>query len=561
MGPYPPRAPEVPSQPVRRIVPIVDLFSGPGGLAEGFAAFRSPRGRRRFHVALSVEEDRDAHRTLRLRAFLRTFGRRFPPEYYDFLNGGLAEEPDWASLYPGQWAAACNETRCMELGTPFASAFLRERIAAIREQHGGRTVLLGGPPCQSYSVIGRSRNAGNDKYDADQDHRLSLYEQYVQVLDQLRPAVAVMENVKGMLSARRNERPIFPDVMHSLQHAGGENGYQLFALQSRSDASSWDEGLTPGDFLIHAEEHGVPQTRHRVFVICVRRDLAATLPDGCPPRLEPRDGTVSVKDVIGAMPSLRSRLSRDDSRRSWQHAVRSACEIVGANQPAMSVEQEKLFRSALARARAGVHQPAPPWRDPPGKVLLPRNCTAELREWILDERIERLPNNETRAHMSADLVRYLFASVFAAAFGRSPKSHDFPKALAPNHANWETGKFDDRYRVQVSDQPCTTVTSHIAKDGHYFIHPDPRQCRSLTVREVARLQTFPDNYFFHGSRSQQYIQVGNAVPPYLAYRIARALWDVLDHHDRTSRRPRGRVSRPARPTRAVRPRQLPLAMT
>ena len=449
----------------------------------------------------------------------------------------------------------------MELGTPIASAFLRKRIAAIREQHHGRTVLLGGPPCQSYSVIGRSRNAGNDKYDADQDDRLLLYEQYVQVLDQLRPAVAVMENVKGMLSTRRNGRPIFPDVMHHLQHAGGKNGYQLFALHSRSGASSWDEGLTPSDFLVHAEEHGVPQTRHRVFVVCVRRDLAATLPDANLPRLLPWNGTVSVRDVIGAMPKLRSRLSQGDSRGSWQRAVRSACEIVDANRPVLSQEEEKRFLSALARARAGAHQPAPSWRDPRGNVPLPRRCSPELREWILDERIERLPNNETRAHMSADLVRYLFASVFAFTFGRSPKSHDFPKALAPNHANWETGKFDDRYRVQVSDQPCTTVTSHISKDGHYFIHPDPRQCRSLTVREVARLQTFPDNYFFHGSRSKQYVQVGNAVPPYLAYRIARTLWDVLDHHDRVGRDPRSRPSRSAGPKRAVRPRQLPLVVT
>lgn len=561
MRPRVPCPPVLRSQFVRPIVPIVDLFSGPGGLAEGFAAFRSPKGRRRFHVSLSVEKNRDAHRTLRLRAFLRRFGRRFPSEYYEFLNGRLSEEPDWASLYPKHWAAACDETRCMELGTPIASAFLRKRIAAIRELHAGRTVLLGGPPCQAYSVIGRSRNAGNDKYDADRDDRQSLYEQYVRVLDQLRPAVAVMENVKGMLSARRNGKPIFPEVMRSLQHAGGMNRYQLFALHSRSGAISWDEGLAPHDFLVSAEEHGVPQTRHRVFVVCVRHDLAEFLPDAYLPRLDSRVGTISVKDVIGAMPKLRSRLSQGDDRVSWQRAVRSACEIVDVNQPVMSREEEKRFRSALARARAGTYQPAPPWRNPRGRVLLPRRCAPELRDWILDERIERLPNNETRAHMSADLVRYLFASVFATAFGRSPKSHDFPKALAPNHANWESGKFDDRYRVQISDQPCTTVTSHIAKDGHYFIHPDPRQCRSLTVREVARLQTFPDNYFFHGSRSQQYIQVGNAVPPYLAHRIAHALWDVLDHHDRIRRGPRSRLSRSAEPKRAARPRQLPLVVT
>ena len=542
---------------MRRIVPVVDLFSGPGGLAEGFTGFRSPKGRRRFSIALSVEKDRDAHRTLRLRAFLRKFGSRFPREYYDFLNGVVDEQPDWGDLHPNEWAAACDETRCMELGTRDASTFLQRRIEAIQEEHGGRTVLLGGPPCQSYSVIGRSRNAGNHKYNADEDGRQSLYEQYVTVLARLRPAVAVMENVKGMLSVRKNDELLFPKIMHSLRHAGGRSGYKLFALSARTSGCSWGEGLEPNDFLVHAEDHGVPQSRHRVFVICVRSDLAATLPDACLPRLEPERGTVSVKDVIGAMPRLRSRLSRGDTPDAWQRTVRSACDLVDASQPLMSRAEEKRFRSGLARARATANRHALPWRNAPGKVDLPERCLTELREWIFDENLERLPNNETRAHMADDLARYLFAVAFGRAFRRSPKSCDFPDSLAPNHANWYTGNFGDRYRVQIADSPCTTITSHVAKDGHYFIHPDPGQCRSLTVREVARLQTFPDNYFFHGSRTQQYIQVGNAVPPYLAYQIARTLWNLLDHHDRIEGWARRHQAVPSGRKRAPRTQQLP----
>ncbi len=158
---------------------------------------------------------------------------------------------------------------------------------------------------------------------------------------------------------------------------------------------------------------------------------------------------------------------------------------------------------------------------------VPASCPNDLKHWLYDKKLNRFPNNEnTRAH-AGDLGRYFYAALYGKVMGVSPKAKNFPSNLAPAHANWKSGKFADRFRVQLWKCPATTVTSHISKDGHYFIHPDPAQCRSLTVREAARLQTFPDNYFFKGNRTQQFVQVGNAVPPFLARKIAVALRKLL----------------------------------
>jgi DNA (cytosine-5)-methyltransferase 1 len=127
---------------------IVDLFAGPGGLAEGFSSVRNKDGSRPFQIALSVEKEASAFETLRFRSFFRQFNGAPPPDYYRFLNGDIPE-PNWKSLFPMEWKRACLETRMLELGSPKAAQEIDDRLDAIKKSHRGNVILIGGPPCQA----------------------------------------------------------------------------------------------------------------------------------------------------------------------------------------------------------------------------------------------------------------------------------------------------------------------------------------------------------------------------------------------------------------------------
>ncbi len=474
-----------------------------------------------------------------MRAFVRKFSSGPPDEYYKYIAESELGEPDWESLFPQNWKDATDETPCVEIGSDTASKLIRERIRSIRAEFGDHTVLIGGPPCQAYSVVGRSRNAGNPEYDITNDHRLSLYREFANVLKTLRPMVAVLENVRGLLSIRVNGNLLFEDVMDCLQNASGENQYELFSLAPYADKRSWRNGIPVRDFIVRSEEHGVPQKRHRVFVICIRSDIARSLPNQFFPKLELHSKQVTLNEVIGMMPSLRSKLSKRDDDRAWKNVVQRAIRLVRMNIPqSISSNDERAFKRNLSLVMKSTKYSSFPtaFGDVRNSRSFSETCPSNLRDWISDEKLPLIPNNETRGHMAEDLNRYLFAAAFARTFAKSPRAEDFPKDIAPNHANWLSGKFVDRFRVQVADHPSTTITSHISKDGNYFIHPDPCQCRTLTVREAARLQTFPDNYLFMGGRTNQYSQVGNAVPPYLAWQIAEQVSKIFDFRDQSRKR-------------------------
>jgi len=250
----------------------------------------------------------------------------------------------------------------------------------------------------------------------------------------------------------------------------------------------------------------------------VRNDIKNIIPPVLPKNKKKR----TVYETICDLPKIRSGLSKEkDNPLKWKKKIQVYLNrkrwLNSANKKELGGPEVSALLVDILNAIS-----APP--DGRGGEYLKKKVSVKFKEkWFLDHRIKGVCNHSSRGHIVKDLQRYLYASCFAQIHINSPAIVQFPKDLYPKQGN----NFTDRFRVQVNEKPATTVTSHISKDGHYYIHPDPFQCRSLTVREAARLQTFPDNYFFEGPRTQQYKQVGNAVPPLLARDIAYIVYDIL----------------------------------
>ena len=383
-------------------------------------------------------------------------------------------------------------------------------------------VLLGGPPCQAYSLAGRSRMKKHPQL--EKDERRYLYREYLKTIVDHSPPVFVMENVKGLLSTRIEGKLIIDEIRKDLSNPGqavGEGQSNLrYRLYSLSCVGEITEDIDSKSFLVKAEKYGIPQARHRVFILGIRHDL-----DIKPSTLTESDSP-TVQNIICSMPKIRSGVSKkQDSVELWKKIL-----VAGGQLSWIFPDEEKGKRIKKEIQSAVKKIKTLNFSRSSRKLARPR--TKWAHEWYCDERMKFITCHESRSHMESDLYRYLFVSSYGAALGVSPKLADFPKGLLPAHENanadGNTEMFSDRFRVQIQSKVSTTITSHISKDGHYFIHYDPSQCRSLTVREAARLQTFPDNYYFEGPRTSQYHQVGNAVPPYLAYQIAQIVKEILD---------------------------------
>ena len=432
--------------------------------------------------------------------------------------------------------AAKKEAWHAELGAnEFPSELIDKRIK--EGLNGARDwVLIGGPPCQAYSVAGRSRVGGIDENDV----RVYLYKEYLRIIAVHHPSVFVMENVKGLLSAKVNGEKVFEWMQRDLRDPASvfpkvkSPKYRIYSLTTRAyelDLTRNPVYKRDNDFLIEAERYGVPQKRHRVILLGVREDINII------PGALKLSMSVSLKDVIDDLPKVRSGINRffvsseivngkkkrkyrneNDSDSNWTTIVNAfRKEIISWNGFAKEYQD-----CDIDAPKTGIGSEFVAFDTP-------RECNP-LYSWYKDENLKGVCNHISRSHLVQDLKRYMFSSMFAKTYKRFPRLHEYDvhsEQLLPDHENAKSGKFADRFRVQLADVPATTVTSHISKDGHYFIHYDPDQCRSLTVREAARIQTFPDNYLFCGARTAQYHQVGNAVPPFLAKQIGEVVLDLL----------------------------------
>jgi DNA (cytosine-5-)-methyltransferase len=408
----------------------IDLFAGAGGLSEGFI-------RSGFNPIAHVEMNKDACETLKTRAayhWLKENGKE--QKYYNYLK---SENKD-KQLF---WKEVPDDIINRVINKEISQDTLSYIFNKIDEYSKGKKIdlIIGGPPCQAYSVAGRARR------NMENDPRNYLYKYYVEFLKYYRPRMFVFENVPGILSASNGQH--LKDILDAVR----EIGYEV--------------SLPPNEkHFLNAKDFGVLQDRKRVIIIGWEKELGLSYPEFL---REEKDDYQVLRDLFSDLKFL----------NNGQGTI-NALKYV--NEPTEYLKRAKI-RNDLD---------------------------------FVTQHIAR-PNNEI------DLEIYRIA-VEEWEKGKQLNYAELPAKLL-KHNN--TKSFSDRFHVVNGLGISHTVVAHIAKDGHYYIHPDKKQNRSITVREAARLQSFPDDYFFEGSRTAAFKQIGNAVPPLMAEKIAKKIKELL----------------------------------
>lgn len=400
---------------------FIDLFAGAGGLSEGFIAQGD------FTPIAHVEMNKYASETLKTRACYYYLAENGMLNIYrSYLTRQITREQLYASVPGGLLGTIINR----EISTDSIQEIFETIDGIIKTYDLGEIdLIVGGPPCQAYSLMGRAVDAKN----MQKDPRNYLYKQYVKFLNHYRPKAFVFENVPGIVTAGKGER--FKRIIGAFRTAGYNVEYHI----------------------LDAYDYGVLQQRRRMIIFGWRNDLKYNFP--LPP-------VVHYNVTVNA-------LFRDLSHLA----------------PGEECNRYAPGRASRYLQYTGIRKPS--------DVLTLHMC---------------------RVHNQNDLDIYRHVIEAWNNGHNRLKYYDLPEELRTRQN--ETS-FVDRYKVVAGDLPYShTMIAHIAKDGHYFIHPDINQCRSISVREAARIQSFPDDFYFEGPRSAKFTQIGNAVPPLMAQALA-----------------------------------------
>lgn len=401
---------------------FIDLFAGASGMSEGFI-------KAGFNPISHIEMDKDACDSIKTRAVYHYLTKEGKEKIYiDYLKANISRE----ELYDQVPKEVLDSVLNIEITDDSIKGIFSKIDTLLQEEKVD--LIIGGPPCQAYSLLGRHQE------NIENDPRNKLYIQYGRFLKQYDPKAFVFENVPGLLSANKGQH------FKNLKTYFRKLGYEVY--HDTLDAS----------------DYGVLQARKRIIIVGWKKDIDFGFPE-----IEKTNKAFVVNDIFRDLPKLK-----------------------------------------------------------PGEARQIANYTVEKNEYLekfeLRNGVDFVTQHISRPHNERDLKIYKTAINKWNKNNERLKYPDLPTELK-SHKN-ETS-FIDRYKVVNGNGVSHTVVAHIAKDGHYYIHPDVKQCRSISVRESARLQSFPDNFYFEGSRSAAYKQIGNAVPPLMAYAIAKSINELL----------------------------------
>ncbi len=443
-----------------KIYYAIDVFAGAGGLSEGFRQAG-------FELIAQIEMDKWACETLRTRQLYFALKRiRKSHLYQKYLHGEIPRE-DILNKFPHVLQAISPRIIQATLGKERTDCIL-EKVEYSRRFHGASKfhVLLGGPPCQPYSLVGRARDPSR----MENDGRHYLYRYYLDILESVQPDFFVYENVPGLFSAKAEGKKIFIKILNDFSSLNPP--YEIIPPLEQIYED-------PCSYILNSADFHIPQNRKRLILIGYRKSL--------------EDKNPSIREVFSSL--------QKQARDNRKHGRLTVDDAIGDFPPLKPGEGNDGWY---------------------GYYDSNMNLTYYQAKMRLNS--QGILNHKARTHMKSDLERYkFFIEHHQNGNGPATLRHLKEKRLdlIPNHRHLD--KFLDRFKVQWWSRPSSTITAHICKDGHYYIHPDIKQCRSFTVREAARCQSFPDNFKFEGPRTEQFRQVGNAVPPLLARAIAKAI--------------------------------------